>query len=214
MANTTFRRNKTLPDESAKSDFHDLIDTATLEAVNITNADIDPNAAIADSKLAQITTAGKVSGAALTSLSSIPSAAGVIPAANLPVTATIPSGLICMWSGSIATMPTGWVLCNGSNSTPDLRDKFIVGAAQDSGGVAKSNITGSLAQTGGATTLAHTHTGTTSALGGSAIRIDDNSGGSDYDWQNPTSHTHTFTSDSSTGSIIPTFYALAYIMKS
>lgn len=53
-------------------------------AGQIMNADINNSAAIADSKLAQITTASKVSGAALTSLASIPSNAGQIPAANLP----------------------------------------------------------------------------------------------------------------------------------
>lgn len=41
---------------------------------------------------------------------------------------TIPVGGIIMWSGSIANIPTGWGLCNGSNGTPDLRDRFIVGA--------------------------------------------------------------------------------------
>jgi microcystin-dependent protein len=40
----------------------------------------------------------------------------------------IPIGLIAMWSGSIASIPTGWNLCDGSNSTPDLRNRFIVGA--------------------------------------------------------------------------------------
>lgn len=50
----------------------------------IVNADISASAAIADTKLAQITTAGKVSGAAITSLSSLPAGAGVIPSANLP----------------------------------------------------------------------------------------------------------------------------------
>jgi hypothetical protein len=50
----------------------------------IVNADVNASAAIVDTKLAQIATAGKVSGAALTSLSSIPAGAGVIPAANLP----------------------------------------------------------------------------------------------------------------------------------
>jgi hypothetical protein len=33
-----------------------------------------------------------------------------------------------MWSGSIASIPAGWALCNGSNGTPDLRDRFVVGA--------------------------------------------------------------------------------------
>lgn len=68
-----------------------------------------------------------------------------------------------MWSGTIATIPSGWVLCNGSNSTPDLRDRFIIGASQDDAGVAKTNVTGSLTQTGGsadAIVVSHTHTAT------------------------------------------------------
>jgi hypothetical protein len=40
----------------------------------------------------------------------------------------IPAGLIAMWSGSVANIPSGWALCDGSNGTPDLRDRFIVGA--------------------------------------------------------------------------------------
>lgn len=50
---------------------------------NIDNANIKASAGIVDSKLAQLTTAGKVSGAALTSLTSIPSGAGLIPVANI-----------------------------------------------------------------------------------------------------------------------------------
>jgi len=42
---------------------------------------------------------------------------------------TIPVGGIIMWSGTIANIPTGWALCNGSNGTPDLRNRFIVGAS-------------------------------------------------------------------------------------
>lgn len=41
----------------------------------------------------------------------------------------VPSGLICMWSGSI--VPNGWFLCNGENGTPDLRNRFIVGAGTE-----------------------------------------------------------------------------------
>lgn len=40
----------------------------------------------------------------------------------------LPKGIISMWSGTIATIPAGWVLCNGQNGTPDLRNRFIVGA--------------------------------------------------------------------------------------
>jgi hypothetical protein len=73
------------------------------------------------------------------------------------------AGMIMMWSGTIATIPSGWLLCNGSSGTPDLRDRFIVGATSDDAGVAKTNITGSLTQTGGskdAIVVSHTHTAT------------------------------------------------------
>ncbi len=68
-----------------------------------------------------------------------------------------------MWSGTIATIPSGWVLCDGNNSTPDLRNRFIIGANADDAGVAKTNVTGSATQTGGskdAIVVSHTHTAT------------------------------------------------------
>lgn len=76
---------------------------------------------------------------------------------------TFVAGMIMMWSGTIATIPSGWLLCNGSSGTPDLRDRFIVGATSDDAGVAKTNITGALTQTGGskdAIVVSHTHTAT------------------------------------------------------
>ena len=73
--------------------------------------------------------------------------------------APIPVGGIIMWSGTIATIPSGWKLCNGANGTPDLRDKFVVGAHSDLSGTAKSNVEGSYNQTGG--NIEHDHGGTT-----------------------------------------------------
>jgi microcystin-dependent protein len=58
----------------------------------------------------------------------------------------IPVGGIIMWSGSVATIPANWALCNGANGTPDLRDRFVVGA-----GAAYSP-----GNTGGANTVALT----------------------------------------------------------
>jgi len=46
--------------------------------------------------------------------------------ADLTGIVTIPTGVIVMWSGT--TIPSGWALCDGTNSTPDLRNRFIVGA--------------------------------------------------------------------------------------
>ena len=54
-------------------------------------------------------------------------------------------GSIMLWSGSVASIPTGWQLCDGTNNSPDLRNKFIVGAASDNGiGVSFNSITGVL----------------------------------------------------------------------
>lgn len=73
----------------------------------------------------------------------------------------IPVRGIVMWSGTIAEIPVGWALCDGTNGTPDLRDKFIIGAGTDNASVASTNITGAATKTGGSKDLAvpaHTHT--------------------------------------------------------
>ena len=36
--------------------------------------------------------------------------------------------MIMIWSGSAASIPVGWALCNGGNGTPNLQDRFVVGA--------------------------------------------------------------------------------------
>lgn len=41
---------------------------------------------------------------------------------------SLPAGVIVMWSGSLFNIPSGWALCNGANGTPDLRNRFIMGA--------------------------------------------------------------------------------------
>ena len=66
-----------------------------------------------------------------------------------------PSGMIVLWSGSTGSIPSGWVLCNGSNSTPDLRNRFVVGA----GDTYSVDATGGSAD---ATLVSHTHTATSS----------------------------------------------------
>jgi hypothetical protein len=80
----------------------------------------------------------------------------------------VPSGAIMMWSGTIATIPSGWYLCNGTNGTPNLTNRFIIGADADDGGAAKTSITGSATQTGGskdAIVVSHSHTGSTASAG-------------------------------------------------
>jgi hypothetical protein len=61
------------------------------------------------------------------------------------------TGMIILWSGSIASIPSGWALCDGTNGTPNLEDKFIVGA----GNTYAVDATGGSAD---ATLPTHTHT--------------------------------------------------------
>src|SRR5690625_782038 len=44
----------------------------------------------------------------------------------------VPGGIIVMWSGTHTDIPSGWLLCDGTNGTPDLRDRFILGATSES----------------------------------------------------------------------------------
>lgn len=55
----------------------------------------------------------------------------------------VPSGGIIMWSGATDNIPDGWVLCNGQNNTPDLRNRFVLGAGE----------TYEVGSTGGATSV-------------------------------------------------------------
>jgi hypothetical protein len=144
--------------------------------------------------------------------------------------ATIPAGMIAMWSGSIGSIPSGWYLCDGSNGTPDLRDRFIVGAGN----------TYAVNGNGGASTVtlvtanmpAHTHTATvtdpthTHAFTASVSNFGPRGGaGSEYWGGSPSGST---TSAASTGitvsnasvgsgtsfSVLNPYYALAFIQKS
>ena len=64
---------------------------------------------------------------------------------------TLPSGCILIWSGSTGSIPSGYVLCDGTNGTPDLRNSFVLGAGNSY----------TVGQTGGSTdsiVVSHTHT--------------------------------------------------------
>jgi len=92
-------------------------------------------------------------------------ATGAIEDTGSPASALIPSGGIIMWSGLIASIPTGWALCDGNNGTPDLRNRFIVGAGDtydrnDTGGSTTTSTDGSHTHTTD-TSGAHDHGGST-----------------------------------------------------
>ena len=180
---------------------------------------------------------------ALTGVPTAPTATAGTNTTQLATTAfvlanAIPSGLISMWSGSIASIPSGWVLCNGSNSTPDLRNRFIIGAHSDTASVAYSTVTGSNTQTGGtkdAAVVSHTHTATSvvtdpghthvqggnGALcpgGGSQEPLGASASVYGFSTQSAVTSISVATTNATAGSSgtdqnLPPYYALAYIMK-
>lgn len=103
-----------------------------------------------------------------------PNVTGAVTATHTTLNSTIvPSGGIIIWSGAESAIPTGWVLCNGSNSTPDLRDKFVMGAGTTAVNTAGGTNSLTIAE---ANLPSHTH----------AISLTSGAGGS---------HTHTISSD-------------------
>ena len=90
----------------------------------------------------------------------------------------VPTGGIIIWSGSAAAIPTGWLLCDGTSGTPNLRDRFIVGAGSTyavnaTGGaatvtLAEANLpahTHTVSGTSGGQSADHSHTGFTDVQG-------------------------------------------------
>ena len=145
--------------------------------------------------------------------------------AQPPAATPIPSGGILLWSGSIGSIPAGYVLCNGSNGTPDLRDRFVVGAgstyAVDATGGSANAVVVSHTHTATSTVPDHDHDVTVTGLIGQAGSFSPpggaSSGGSDTFTTTSESLTITTTVNtagvSGTNANLPPYYALAYIMK-
>ena len=143
---------------------------------------------------------------------------------------SVPSGGIIMWSGSVASIPSGWLLCNGTSGTPNLTDRFVIGAGSTYG----------VAATGGsadAIVVSHTHTATSTSTvtdpshshsyirpqpgslvaninGTGAGAANANTVAATTGITVSTSTTNTATGSSGTNANLPPYYALAFIMKS
>ena len=147
-------------------------------------------------------------------------------------TPSVPTGCILIWSGSTGSIPTGFLLCDGNNGTPDLRNSFILGAGN----------TYTVGQTGGsadAIVVSHTHTATSTSTvtdaghfhasgfssggGGSSAYIKAQNAAPEVSVVNTstvttgvtvaTATTNTTAGTSGTGANLPPYYALAYIQK-
>ena len=96
--------------------------------------------------------------------------AGVAAYVNSLITAALPVGAIMLWSGAAAAIPAGWALCNGASGTPDLRDRFVVGAGS-------TYAVGATGGSANATLVSHSHTvsasGTTAGAGAHSHSVND-----------------------------------------
>jgi hypothetical protein len=153
---------------------------------------------------------------------------GTQPAAGT----TIPTGIISLWYGATGAIPAGWYLCDGTNGTPDLRDRFVVGAGNSYavgafGGSANSVVvdhTHTATSTSTVTDPGHFHTiGFTGNLlysgGGGQVNTAFGAGTNQRTNSNTTGITvATATTNanagvSGTNANLPPYYALAYVMK-
>ena len=146
---------------------------------------------------------------------------------------TLPSGVILIWSGSTGSIPSGYVICDGTNGTPDLRNSFVLGAGNSY----------TVGQTGGSTdaiVVSHTHTATSTStvtdpghthppLGGAGFAT--SGGSSQFNGPNTNTLMNSTTGSATTGITVaisttnasagtsgsganmPPYYALAYIQK-
>ena len=120
----------------------------------------------------------------------------------------IPKGGIIIWSGSANDIPTGWVLCDGSNGTPDLRDRFVLGAGNNyavgsTGGEATHTLTIDEMPKHNHTTQWKNYTGG----GGSGLTDPVNPETGDF--YIPTS----YVGNNQPHNNMPPYYSLCYIMK-
>jgi len=226
------------------TDYTKLTDFASKDSLPTTNAAKIVKGTEIDDEFEAIETAvnskADTNSPALTGTPTAPTAAAGTNTTQIATTAFVltngvPVGAILMWSGSVASIPSGFALCNGSNGTPDLRNRFVVGA----GDTYAVDATGGSAD---AIVPEHTHTTSTASLTGSIRGISEsynNSGSATGVFTKSTgdtvsgtpggttdsspggratldaSHSHTVnsTGESATNANLPPYYALAYIMK-
>lgn len=206
----------------------DVVGAATVSGAVSANTLSATSATVTDALSAgSVTVSGAVSANTLSATSATVS--GTVSADTFTGNGTIPVGGIIMWSGSVASIPVGWALCNGQTVngkvTPNLQNRFVIGAGSTyavngSGGSASVTLTANNLPT-------HTHQykdgyhveqdGYGTGLNGAdVITAGKGTQGSDngnnliwYRWM-------TSENNSTTGqaiSTLPPYYALAYIMR-
>jgi hypothetical protein len=131
---------------------------------------------------------------------------------------TVPTGTIVMWAGAIASPPTGWIICDGSDVTatyptlaaicgtkwgtsgriPNFTSRFPYGANEgaSAGQASVGSAGGDTTQAGNDSAVVSTSSGVTNLV---TSQVDGSPGTSKYD-----AHTH---------SVMPQYLAVAFIIK-
>lgn len=151
-----------------------------------------------------------------------PPYSNLAPVINASGDSAQPSNIIAMWRGTLANIPAGWLLCDGTAGTPDLRGQFAKGSTSAVGCASPPCGSVSHSHTANAHSHlmnAHSHVGSTGLDGPSALEV----GGTAY-YHQLESHTHTHTSAATTDTVSsvtvtvgnntntqPPFYTVAYI---
>ena len=122
----------------------------------------------------------------------------------------VPAGCIVLWSGAASDIPAGWHLCDGTSGTPDLRDRFVIGAGSTyapgaTGGNAQITLTENQLP-------AHKHT-YSNAFGVISNYGMYNGGASVIESISSNSTDSGSAGSGSPVDILPPYYALCYIMK-
>jgi hypothetical protein len=136
-------------------------------------------------------------------------------------------GAIVIWSGSTLDIPQGWQLCDGTNNTPDLRNRFIVGAGDlynvgDAGGSADAILPQHTHTAVTSTSATHTHiygrpaggSGTGAMRADAADELNQGTGGAgEHTHSTPTSTNTAGTGETGVGKNLPPYFALCYIQQ-
>lgn len=157
--------------------------------------------------------------------------------ADQVISTGIPAGIIALWTGAIVDIPVGWYLCNGSNGTPDLRNRFVVGVGSNyepdaTGGTSVCGMTATVTiashalvdtevpkHTHGTITDTYVQVNTsvqyynlgTKKMCNATTEVSRNTGSTG----SGDGHTHnaSWTPNTGTQSKLPAYFALCYIMK-
>jgi hypothetical protein len=139
------------------------------------------------------------------------------PGINAPVTATadqlnnpVPKGAIILWSGLATAIPQGYGLCDGTQGTPDLRNRFVIGA----GSTYSPLATGGDVSTGMAGAHSHTVNQGTESLVVSSLAVAAGVDSTVTSGVTANGHTHTINQvGDHQHSALPPFLSLCYIQK-